>query len=38
LSPPTVFTTNIGQVAQAFSGPGVMPPPNCYEDAIIAAL
>ncbi|WP_246070174.1 NotI family restriction endonuclease [Humibacillus xanthopallidus] len=33
-----VYTTNIGQVAQAFAGPGVMPPQDCYRDAIRAAL
>lgn len=33
-----VMTTNIGQVAQAFAGPGVMPPQDCYRDAIVAAL
>lgn len=32
------FTTDTGQVAQAFAGPGVMPAPNSYEDAISAAL
>lgn len=34
----SLFTTNIGQVAQAFAGPGVMPPANSYEGAIIDAL
>lgn len=33
-----LFTTNIGQVAQAFAGPGVMPPANSYEAAIVHAL
>lgn len=33
-----VFTTNIGQMAQAFAGPGVMPPENSYRDAIRLAL
>ncbi|NEE03047.1 NotI family restriction endonuclease [Phytoactinopolyspora halotolerans] len=33
-----VFTTNIGQVAQAFAGPGVMPPKDCYREAIKQAL
>lgn len=28
------FTTNIQQLAQAFAGPGVMPPAGSYEDAI----
>lgn len=32
------FTTDTGQVAQAFAGPGVMPPMGCYESAIEAAL
>lgn len=32
------FTTDTGQVAQAFAGPGVMPPMGCYENAINAAL
>jgi hypothetical protein len=30
----TPFTTNIQQLAQAFAGPGVMPPAGSYEDAI----
>lgn len=34
----SIFTTNIGQVAQAFAGPGVMPPQDCYRDAILDAL
>ena len=32
------MTTNIGQLAQAFAGPGVMPPRDCYRDAIKTAL
>lgn len=31
-------TTNIGQVAQAFAGPGVMPPQDVYRTAIRDAL
>jgi hypothetical protein len=31
-------TTNIGQVAQAFAGPGVMPPQDVYQKAIREAL
>jgi len=33
-----VYTTNIGQLANAFAGPGVMPPTNSYEQAINQAL
>jgi hypothetical protein len=33
-----VHTTNVGQVAQAFAGPGVMPPQDVYQRAIRAAL
>ncbi|OSM43482.1 NotI family restriction endonuclease [Nesterenkonia sp. PF2B19] len=33
-----VHTTNVGQVAQAFAGPGVMPPLNVYQQAIEEAL
>lgn len=33
-----VHTTTVVQVAQAFSGPGVMPPPDVYQQAIRAAL
>lgn len=33
-----VLTTDTGQVAQAFAGPGIMPPANSYEHAILAAL
>lgn len=32
------FTTNIGQLAAAFAGPGVMPPQNVYEQAINEAV
>ncbi|WP_423494523.1 hypothetical protein IM711_02370 [Microbacterium esteraromaticum] len=31
-------TTNVGQVAQAFAGPGVMPPQDVYRSAINEAL
>lgn len=33
-----VHTTTVVQVAQAFSGPGIMPPPDVYQHAIRAAL
>lgn len=33
-----VFTTDTGQVASAFAGQGVMPPADCYRDAILQAL
>jgi hypothetical protein len=38
LSGPQVFTTDLQQLSLAFAGPGVMPPPNSYELAIMAAL
>lgn len=33
-----VHTTTVVQVAQAFSGPGIMPPPDVYQQAIRNAL
>lgn len=33
-----VHTTTVVQVAQAFSGPGTMPPPDVYQHAIRTAL
>jgi hypothetical protein len=33
-----VHTTTVVQIAQAFSGPGTMPPQGVYEWAIRAAL
>lgn len=33
-----VHTTNVGQLAQAFAGPGVMPPQDVYQRAIRQAL